>query len=242
MASAHQAPSLLLLDRLATHLDAHKSEKFSEKDRKARGKKFVKILEDVCTVVRDAERKASPQFAEVVEKAHGMLNDALRYAYSQAGGFSYIATFAHSEDEPFVEDALEHAGAYIQLLGYLYPLSKHLGSDILDAFLKVYATLVKPGAREYRFSSSRLYWRKGWRDGAPLQRTLHVLFDLSCQVLNATELLCTHADLPAYQQHQGYQRLRASAHGRNHRGLTHSQHGCRDFEADSPPPRCQICL
>ncbi|KAM5539294.1 hypothetical protein V8D89_007167 [Ganoderma adspersum] len=129
MASAHQAPSLVLLDRLAAHLDAHKSEKSSEKDRKARGKKFVKILEDVCTVVRDAERKASPEFAEVVEKAHGMLNDALRYAYSQAGGFSYIATFAHSEDEPFVEDALEHAG-----------------SDILDAFLKVYATLVKPGA------------------------------------------------------------------------------------------------
>ncbi len=113
MASAHQAPWLLLLDRLAAHLEVHKSEKSSEKDRKARSKKFVKILEDVCTIVRDAERKASPECTEVVEKAHGMLNDALRYAYSQAGGFSSIATFAHSEDEPFVEDALEHAGAYI---------------------------------------------------------------------------------------------------------------------------------
>ena len=113
MAPAHQAPWLLLLERLAAHLKAHASDTSGEKDRKAKSTEFVKILEDVCAVVRDAERKAAPEFAEVVEKAHGILNDALRYAYSQAGGFSSVATFAHSEDEPFVEDALEHAGAYL---------------------------------------------------------------------------------------------------------------------------------
>ena len=113
MALAQQGPWAALLDRLAVHLDALKSDRSAELDRKARNKKFVRILEDVCTVVRDAERKAAPEFAEVVEKAHGMLNDALRYAYSQDSGFSSITSFAHSEDEPLVEDALEHAGAYI---------------------------------------------------------------------------------------------------------------------------------
>ncbi|EJF64781.1 hypothetical protein DICSQDRAFT_100114 [Dichomitus squalens LYAD-421 SS1] len=129
MAPAQQGPWLVLLDRLAVHLEAHKSDTSGGEDRKARNKKLVRILEDVCTVVRDAERKVAPEFAEVVENAHGVLNDALRYAYSQDGGFSNTISFAHSEDEPLVEDALEHAG-----------------SDILDAFFKVYTSLLKPGA------------------------------------------------------------------------------------------------
>ena len=118
MALAQEGPWAALLDRLAVHLDALKSDKSAELDRKARNKKFVRILEDVCTVVRDAERKAAPEFAEVVEKAHGMLNDALRYVYSQDSGFSNIVSFAHSEDEPLVEDALEHAGAFISCWRY----------------------------------------------------------------------------------------------------------------------------
>ena len=107
---AHQAPWLVLLDRLAQHLDAHRAEKAPDADRKARNNKYVKILEDVCTVVRDAEMKASPDLAGIVEKAHTILDRELQWAYSQ-GGFSFVPTFAHSDDAPLVEDALENAGA-----------------------------------------------------------------------------------------------------------------------------------
>ena len=103
-------PWLSLLDRLDHHLDTYKSAKSSESDRKARSKQLAKVLEDVCTVVRDAERKLCPELLEVVEKAQTILDGALRYAYSQEAGFSSLPTFAHSEDEPLVEDALEYAG------------------------------------------------------------------------------------------------------------------------------------
>ncbi len=109
---AHQAPWLVLLDRLAQHLDAHRAEQTPEADRKARNKKYVKILEDVCAVVRDAERKASPDLADIIENAHTILDRGLQWAYGQSGGFSFLPTFAHSDDEPLVEDALENAGAY----------------------------------------------------------------------------------------------------------------------------------
>ena len=111
---AHQVPWLVLLDRLAQHLDAHRAEKAPDADRKARNKMYVKILEDVCTVVRDAERKASPDLPRVVEKAHGILDKSLQYAYSQEDAVSSLVSFAHSDDEPFVEDALENAGALLQ--------------------------------------------------------------------------------------------------------------------------------
>ncbi|TFK79671.1 hypothetical protein K466DRAFT_592276 [Polyporus arcularius HHB13444] len=126
---AHQAPWLVLLDRLAQHLDAHRAEQTPEADRKARNKKYVKILEDVCAVVRDAERKASPDLADIIENAHTILDRELQWAYSQSGCFSFLSTFAHSDDEPLVEDALENAG-----------------SDVLDAFLKFYSSLMKPEA------------------------------------------------------------------------------------------------
>ncbi|RPD59645.1 hypothetical protein L227DRAFT_576066 [Lentinus tigrinus ALCF2SS1-6] len=126
---AHQAPWLILLDRLALLLDAHRAENPSETDRKARNKKYVKILQDVCTVVRDAEMNASPDLADIVDKAHTILDRELKWAYSQAGGFSFVPTFAHSDDAALVEDALENAG-----------------SDVLDAFLKFYSSLMKPEA------------------------------------------------------------------------------------------------
>ena len=109
---APQGPWSILLDRLAQHLSSHHAEKPSDTDKKARNKQYVKILEDVCTVVRDAEMKKSPELPDIVEKAHGILNGALQYAYSEDGGFSSLVTFGHSENEPFVEDALENAGKH----------------------------------------------------------------------------------------------------------------------------------
>ena len=103
-------PWLSLLDRLDHHLDTYKSAKSTETDRKAKSKQFVKVLEDVCTVVRDAERKRSTDLPRIVEKAQAVLDGALRYAHSPEAGFPSLPTFAHSEDEPLVEDALEFAG------------------------------------------------------------------------------------------------------------------------------------
>lgn len=112
---AHQAPWLNLLDRLVQHLHAHQAEKSTDADRKRRNKRYINILEDVCTIVRDAERKASPDLPAIIEKAHQILNTSLQYAYSQDAGFSSLPSFAHSDDEPFVEDALENAGAYLSV-------------------------------------------------------------------------------------------------------------------------------
>lgn len=112
---AHQAPWLNLLDRLVQHLHAHQAEKSTDADRKRRNKRYINILEDVCTIVRDAERKASPDLPAITEKAHQILNASLQYAYSQDAGFSSLPSFAHSDDEPFVEDALENAGAYLSV-------------------------------------------------------------------------------------------------------------------------------
>ena len=110
-----RSPWSSLLDRLDQHLQSFKSAKSTDADRKARSKKLVKVLEDVCAVVRDAERNRSPDLPEIVEKAQTVLDGALRYAYSPDAGFSTLPTFAHSEDEPLVEDALEYAGAYVIL-------------------------------------------------------------------------------------------------------------------------------
>ena len=103
-------PWLSLLDRLEHHLGTYKATKSSGSDHKARSKQFVKVLEDVCTVVRDAERKRSTGLPRIVEKAQAVLDGALRYAHSPEAGFPSLPTFAHSEDEPLVEDALEFAG------------------------------------------------------------------------------------------------------------------------------------
>ncbi|KAH9945027.1 uncharacterized protein BXZ73DRAFT_38972 [Epithele typhae] len=120
---------LKILDRLDLHLRAYEDEGISdEADPKPRCKRFTRALEDVCTVVRDAERKGCSDLPQLVEKAQQVLSDALRYAYSEESGFSSLSSFAHSEDEPLVEDALDYAG-----------------SDILDAFMSLYR-LMHPGA------------------------------------------------------------------------------------------------
>ena len=71
----------------------------------------MKILEDVCTVVWDAQMKASPDLANIVEKAHTILDRDVQWAYSHGGGFSFVPTFAHSDDALLVDVAWENAGA-----------------------------------------------------------------------------------------------------------------------------------
>ena len=104
-------PWLSLLDRLDAHLSGVRSAAKGADaavDRKARTKELGKALEDVCAVVRDAERRRAPGLDAIVERASEVLDGALR------GAPSALPTFAHSEDEPLVEDALEYAGTLVR--------------------------------------------------------------------------------------------------------------------------------
>ncbi|KAI0671424.1 WD40-repeat-containing domain protein [Trametes maxima] len=126
---ASQLPSPARLDCLAARLEAFKSNPFQEPDRKTKSAQFQRILEGVCAVVRDAENAGTPGLQETVEEAHRLLETCLLYAYSDRGGLTALNTFAHSEDEPWIDDIMENAG-----------------SDIVDEFVRLYAKTVKPGS------------------------------------------------------------------------------------------------
>ncbi|KAI0719156.1 hypothetical protein C8T65DRAFT_62052 [Cerioporus squamosus] len=99
-----------------------------ENDRE--NKKFLKMLRDICDVVRDAEKKAAPGLPTIIERAHTVLEKLLKYAYSEDGLFKeYIRCFAYSDDNPVVEDTLKMAG-----------------SDIIEAFMTFYTQYLHPGA------------------------------------------------------------------------------------------------
>ncbi|KAI0368795.1 hypothetical protein BV20DRAFT_1036915 [Pilatotrama ljubarskyi] len=126
---ADQMPWLGRLDCLAARFEAFKSSAFEEPDRKHRQSRFQRILEDVCGVVRESEHDSSAQLAQVVEGAHELLEACLKYAYSDLGRLKTLNTFAHSEDEPWIDDIMENAGC-----------------DIVDEFMRLYTKNLKPGS------------------------------------------------------------------------------------------------
>ncbi|KAI0663899.1 WD40-repeat-containing domain protein [Cubamyces menziesii] len=126
---AEQVPRPAQLDCLAARFEAFKSSAVEEPDRKARNAKFRTILEATCTVVRDAEQSKEPQLAELVEEAHVLLEACLKYAYNDRDDSRPLSTFAHSEDEPWIDDIMETAG-----------------SDLVDEFIRLYTKTLKPGS------------------------------------------------------------------------------------------------
>ncbi|RPD68431.1 hypothetical protein L226DRAFT_576402 [Lentinus tigrinus ALCF2SS1-7] len=80
-----------------------------ENDRE--NKKFMKMLRDICDVVRDAEKKFTPELPAVIEKAYTVLERLLKFAYSEDGLYKeHLRCFAYSDDYPVVEDSLKMAG------------------------------------------------------------------------------------------------------------------------------------
>ncbi|KAI8980059.1 quinon protein alcohol dehydrogenase-like superfamily [Trametes punicea] len=126
---ATQLPWLARLDCLATRFQSLKSSAFQEPDRKAKKANLQKTLMAICGLVRDAEKCETPQLWDIVEKAHGLLAACLRYAYSELGDSKPLSTFAHSEDEPWIDDVMENAG-----------------SDIVDEFIRLYSKTLRPGS------------------------------------------------------------------------------------------------
>ncbi|KAI0787445.1 hypothetical protein C8Q74DRAFT_1315373 [Fomes fomentarius] len=90
-------------------------------------KKFVKILRDLCDVVRDAEKRRMPELAQIIERAHQVIEKLLRYAYSD-GLFSQVHCFAYSDYSPLVGDSLKMAGA-----------------DMIETFMEFYTNYLYPG-------------------------------------------------------------------------------------------------
>ncbi|KAI0768006.1 hypothetical protein BD413DRAFT_566031 [Trametes elegans] len=117
------------LDCLEGRFEAFKTAPLHEPDRKVRNSRFQRLLEDICTVVREAELSDVPRLKQVVEGAQELIAACLKYAYSDLGGFKTINTFAHSDDEPWIDDIMENAG-----------------SDIVDEFMRLYTKTLKAGS------------------------------------------------------------------------------------------------
>ncbi|KAI9061095.1 hypothetical protein FKP32DRAFT_1594780 [Trametes sanguinea] len=126
---AEQVSWLGQLDCLAARFEACKPSALDEPDRKARRAKFRTVLEAACKVVRQAECCKSFHLPEVVERAHRLLEGCLQYAHNDLGDTKPPTTFAHSEEEPWIDDVMENAG-----------------SDIVDEFIRLYTKAVKPGS------------------------------------------------------------------------------------------------
>ncbi|KAL7278988.1 hypothetical protein ACG7TL_006820 [Trametes sanguinea] len=120
---------LAQLDCLAARFETFKSSALEEPDRKARRARFRTVLEAVCKVVRDAECSNTPYLPGVVEKAHRLLEGCLQWAHNDLGDTVPPTTFAHSEEEPWIDDVMENAG-----------------SDIVDEFIRLYTKNIKPGS------------------------------------------------------------------------------------------------
>ncbi len=71
-------------------------------------KKFVKILRDLCDVVRDAEKRRVPELAQIIERAHRVIEKLLIL-------FGQVHCFAFSDDNPLVQDSLKMVGKALDL-------------------------------------------------------------------------------------------------------------------------------
>ncbi|CDO74500.1 hypothetical protein BN946_scf184979.g55 [Trametes cinnabarina] len=126
---ATQVSSIAQLDCLEARFEALKATVCDEPDRKVRRAKICKTLQTICKVVREEEESNAHQMPGVVEGAHRLLEACLQYAHNNLGEANPPTTFAHSEDEPWIDDVMENAG-----------------SDIVDEFVCLYTKALKPGS------------------------------------------------------------------------------------------------
>ncbi len=67
---------------------------------------FVELLKSITSVVREAEDAGAPDFSQVVERAAGIFNEAVYWAYSgYSYHFDFLPSFAHSLEFPLVKDS-----------------------------------------------------------------------------------------------------------------------------------------
>ena len=104
-----QGPWLNHLDGLLAHFRTMIDiEGFGENDKEE--KIFLKILQDTIEVVRNAEKQRARDLSHVVERAHAVISEALKYAYHEPGYFESVPLFAYSSALPKVTDSLQMAG------------------------------------------------------------------------------------------------------------------------------------
>lgn len=77
---------------------------------KAHRRKFLKIIQDTCVLVREAETWRSPDLPVVVDAAHRILNQAASFSYDGPPQlFEYLPSVAHDpeRDSPLITDHKE---------------------------------------------------------------------------------------------------------------------------------------
>ncbi|PIL35384.1 hypothetical protein GSI_02110 [Ganoderma sinense ZZ0214-1] len=93
--------------------------------------RFVELLKDVATVVREADATGAPDLSDIVEKAGGIYDSAINWAYGD-GDFDFLPSYAHAPDAPPVEDPLHRfgigSGAAVDLLRILSMMYQERGS------------------------------------------------------------------------------------------------------------------
>ncbi|OSC98276.1 WD40 repeat-like protein [Trametes coccinea BRFM310] len=121
-----QGPWLNHLDGLAHQLEEHQADQAEDPEHRA-DEPFYKILKDICDVVRDAEKDASPDLPEVIEKAQVLLSNALDWAYEE-GHYSFVSCFSDSKEYPLIKDSKPSCGV-----------------DIIETFMDFYTKCLYPG-------------------------------------------------------------------------------------------------
>ncbi|KAJ2981402.1 hypothetical protein NUW54_g10879 [Trametes sanguinea] len=121
-----EGPWLSHLDGLALLLQEHQAAQAEDPEHRA-DEPFYKILRDACDVVRDAERDASPDLPEVIEKAQVLLSNALNWAYGE-DYYGFIPCFSDSGEHPLIKDS-----------------GPSCGVDIIETFMEFYTKYLYPG-------------------------------------------------------------------------------------------------
>ena len=85
--------------------------RIADYDRSAehRDDSFVQLLKDVATVVREAHASSASDLSDIVQKAGGIYDNAIDWAYGD-GGFDFLPSYAHAPGAPPLQDPLQRFG------------------------------------------------------------------------------------------------------------------------------------
>jgi hypothetical protein len=69
-----------------------------------RGERFIQLLKEACALVRWHSDAPSAEHAALVEAVEAFANNAINWAYGDAGLFDFIPSYAHTEREPCIDE------------------------------------------------------------------------------------------------------------------------------------------
>lgn len=78
---------------------------------------LVTILQDACSLIRDADGDAS-DFKTIVDRVDQLINSAVDYAYNDGDLCDFMPSFAHSEAYPELDGKIIQGDGALELCGF----------------------------------------------------------------------------------------------------------------------------